>query len=152
MRKEIPASSGGFTLVELMIVCAAITIVAVISIPNVIEARKSSNESTAIAALRTIASAQAMFREGDKDGDGLDYADNLADLGTYGLVDPPLASGTRNGYDFSIAAADGWTWSANADPAVRSKTGDRSFFIDETGVIRFNTSAPAGPADPEIGL
>ena len=44
----------------LMIVIAIIAIIAAIAIPNLIEARKGSNEAAAIGALRTLTTAQAM--------------------------------------------------------------------------------------------
>jgi prepilin-type N-terminal cleavage/methylation domain-containing protein len=51
----------GFTLIELMIVVAIIAIIATIAIPNLMESRKSANESNAIAALKHYATAQHTF-------------------------------------------------------------------------------------------
>ncbi len=146
----------GFTLIELMIVIAIIAIIAAIAIPNLIEARKGSNEAAAIGALRTLTTAQALFREGDKEKDGtLDYATVLSDLSatTNGsLVDGVLGSGTKQGYAFLISAATPqFTWSATAAPAVPGKSGDRYFFVDESGVIRFSTSTTATSTSPAIG-
>ena len=77
----------GFTLIELMIVIAIIAIIAAIAIPNLIQARKHGNETAAIGALKTLATSQSIFREGDKEGDGtLDYG-NLTELSTTQLVD-----------------------------------------------------------------
>ena len=44
----------GFTLVEIMIVVAIISLLAAIAIPNLLRARHNANEAAAIAALRTI--------------------------------------------------------------------------------------------------
>ena len=74
----------GFTLIELMIVIAIIAIIAAIAIPNLIEARKNGNETAAIGALKTLGSAQALFRESDKENDGnLDYG-TLSELASLG--------------------------------------------------------------------
>ena len=139
----------GFTLIELMIVIAIIAIIAAIAIPNLIEARKGSNEAAAIGALRTLTTAQALFREGDKDGNGkFDYASSLGQLSAAGLIDPALASGTKQGYHFVIVpsanSSSGDFFTFTAAPRSPGKSGDRSFFVDETGVIRATNPCPPG--------
>ncbi len=145
--------NGGFTLIELMIVIAIIAIIAAIAIPNLIEARKGANEAAAIGGLRSISTAQNLYREQDKDGNStLEYAPSLTALATHGsLIDGVLASGTKQGYIFSIVAAGSFTWSARADPQQPTKSGDRYFFIDDTGVIRFTRTGPADQNSPPIG-
>src|SRR5712692_329160 len=142
----------GFTLIELMIVIAIIAIIAAIAIPNLIEARKGSNEAAAIGAMRTLVTAQSLFREGDKDKNGvLDYASSVGELGTYNLIDNTLGSGTKQGYLFSVIGAPQFQWSATAAPAVTGKTGDRQFFVDESGVIRFTIVAAATSSSTPVG-
>ena len=91
----------GFTLIELMIVIAIIAIIAAIAIPNLIEARKSGNETAAIGSHKTISAAQALFRESDKEGDGENDYGSLTELSSNGqLIDSLLGSGTKQGYEF----------------------------------------------------
>src|SRR5262245_54736547 len=143
---------GGFTLIELMIVIAIIAIIAAIAIPNLIEARKGSNEAAAIGALRTISTAQSLFREGDKDHNGLlDYATSLGALASADLIDSVLGTGAKQGYTFSVVGADTLVWSAVSNPGALHKSGDRFFFVDESGVIRFSTTSQASSSSSPIG-
>src|SRR5947207_3756455 len=58
-----PRRTGAFTLVELMIVITIVSVIAAIALPNLVESRKRSNESSAVKTLQAIAVAQALFRE-----------------------------------------------------------------------------------------
>lgn len=147
-----PKTKRAFTLIELMIVIAIIAIIAAIAIPNLLAARKNGNEAAAIGALKAIANAQTLFREGDKDTDNtLQYASalaNLTDTGSTGaedLVDEVLASGTKQGYTFALAAPaapqDQFVWTCQADATVQGTTGDRHFGGNMGGLIFFDASA-----------
>jgi hypothetical protein len=116
------------------------------------EGRLESNEAAAIGALRTLTTAQSLFREGDEDKNGvLDYASSLKILGKVGVIDRVLASGKKQGYVFKILEASQFTWSATAEPATPGASGKRSFFVDESGVIRFSTSGAASSLSSPIG-
>jgi prepilin-type N-terminal cleavage/methylation domain-containing protein len=51
-----------FTLIELMIVVAIIAIIAAIAIPNLLESKKSANETNTGAAMKTFISAQNTYK------------------------------------------------------------------------------------------
>ncbi|HBP22495.1 MAG TPA: hypothetical protein DEA08_32540 [Planctomycetes bacterium] len=114
---------------------------------NMKEARRNGNEAAAIGALRAISSAQALFREGDKDNDGtLQYAGDLAALGKTNLIDSVLASGKKNGYRFKVVRAKGDTgqfcWMATASPIEPGVTGERHFATNHSGVTWYRTDKP----------
>ena len=157
---------AGFTLIELMIVVSIIAIIAAIAIPSLLRARISANEASAISSLRTLSSAQISFQAGcyqDADSDGVGYYGTLAQLqnpdgaaGVPGYIDETLASGVKQGYNFTMNVVAGGggnppTFSCNADPQS-AQSGRRTFFIDESGVLRFESNgAAATAASPPVG-
>src|SRR5215203_3899725 len=52
----------GFSLIELLIVVVIIGIIAAIAIPNLLAARRSANEGSAVSSLRTLHGAQATYQ------------------------------------------------------------------------------------------
>ncbi|MGE0712868.1 MAG: hypothetical protein AB7N76_14110 [Planctomycetota bacterium] len=119
---------GMFLLVAVLVAIAA---------PSLFESRRC--RFSPIGGLRVIASAQALFREGDRDGDGrLDYG-TLQQLAAARLVDEELGSGLKGDYEFQAApGGDGrGSWWAIARPRDTS-SGERSFFTNQSGVIWFS--------------
>jgi prepilin-type N-terminal cleavage/methylation domain-containing protein len=138
--------SRGFTLIELMIVIAIIAIIAAIAIPNLLESRKSANESSAINYMRTWVTAQEMYRE--KHGY---YADADNQLVQEGFIGADRGDGI--GYHFSIdnEAGSRWEWWGRGNPVRPGVTGDRYFYIHTDGIIRFATNGSATRNHPPIG-
>jgi prepilin-type N-terminal cleavage/methylation domain-containing protein len=130
------SQSDGFSFIELMIVIAIVASISAVAGPTLIEKRKGANEEAAIGALRTITTAQSLFREGDKDGNGVvDYAPTLHALATAGLIPPSLATGRDHGYSYNITATeDRMHWSGTAVPAAIDRSGDHVFATDDTEV------------------
>ena|ERR1041385_1047921 len=135
----------GFTLIELMIVVAIIAIIAAIAIPSLLNARKSGNEASAISSLRTLTTVNEQYRTRFQA-----YAPALADLVAQGYIDNVLGAGAKSGYNFVYARPDVNTWTCNGDPQNPGTTGDRHFFVDQSGVIRFDPAAAAGAASAPI--
>jgi len=137
-------SQNGFTLIELMIVLAILAIVAAIAIPSLLNARKSGNEASAISSLRTLSAVNEEYRT--RFGS---YSDSLANLSATGHIDEVLASGTKSGYTFTYAGAAA-TWMTSAGPQGAGLTGDRAFFVDQSGMIRCELSGTATSASSPL--
>lgn len=140
----------GFTLVEIMIVVAIISLLAAIAIPNLLRARHNANEAAAIAALRTISTACESFRSAQTP---TAYPANLAALIATApvYIDAALAGATavasaRQGYFFTYVQVNVNQFTCLASPAVSGTTGTRIFFVDESGVIRL-TNASGAPIE-----
>jgi TonB family protein len=78
-----------------------------------------------------------------------------ADKNAAGLIDQELAAGGKTGYSFiytpGIAVGGSVpTYRVQADPVAPGTTGQDHFFMDQTGVIRVNASAPASELDAPV--
>lgn len=169
----------GFSLIELLIVVAIILIIAAIAIPNLIRAKISANESATVANMRTMNTAQTTYFTTYKAG----YAATLATLGpppgggqasvaNADLLDPVMASGTKNGYSLGTgapgcavngtvflatgqfnnpnqdASGNNIDYNINAGPVTCGRSGQRTFWTDESAVIRGYGNGPCnGPTD-----
>ena len=150
----------GFSLIELLIVVAIILIIAAITIPNLLRARISANEASAVSSVHAVNTAEITFTTLFP---GSGYAASLTALGPGGtcnspanacIIDAVLASGIKSGYTFtyvqdtSSVPSPGYT--INADPITRGITGQRSFYSDQTNITHYNQTAAAGLGDPTL--
>ena len=142
----------GFSLIELLIVVAIILIIAAIAIPNLLRARISANESSAVASLRTLNTAQISY---DSAFPTVGFATTLGALSGTSCappgsanacyIDETLASGTKSGYSFQLTGTAGTpneTYNLIASPLTPNQTGVRYFCSLADAVIRVSTTAP----------
>jgi prepilin-type N-terminal cleavage/methylation domain-containing protein len=146
---------SGFSLVELLIVIAIILIIAAIAVPKLNRARMQAQEMAAIRHVVAIHQAQTQYYS--QFGK---FAQNLAELGPASggspgpaaadLLPQDLTLGEKGGYKFTVQLTS-TGYSVNANPVAFNNTGTRTFFSDQTLVIRQNFSAePATVNSPEM--
>ncbi len=146
LKGEGMATAGlimGYISLFLLPVFAGVVFVAV---PNLFRTKIVTNESTAVATLKTIHVAAASYQlEHDS------YPPSLQELNSSSLValDGQLAStGVQSGYQFSYKPMQkGYV--IHADP-IFIHTGQQHFFMDETGVIRSQKDRVASAASQPI--
>jgi len=135
---------AAFTLIELMVVVAVLAIIAALAIPTLLGARKPANEASAISALRSLSTVNEQYRLRFQS-----YASDLPDLAATGYIDDKLGAGVKTGFVFNYTTGP-FSWTCTAGPEILGTTGDRYFFINESGVIRFNNSGPATATDAPL--
>ncbi len=154
----------GFSLIELLIVVAIILIIAAIAIPNLLRARISANEASAVGSLRTMNTAcvsyastypavqfpTALLSLQPSPGVAPSFtASDLLDPVLSGQ-NPAAVNPQKSGYTFTYtggAASTGGgvvTYGVTAIPITANTTGIRSFLSDQSGVIRDCGTTPPG--------
>lgn len=156
---------SGFTLVEMMVALAILFVIVAVALPGFVKTQMVANESAVLQAMRAVTMALRDYQANTRAG----YPFTLNLLVT---AQPPYldgrfsaiaARGPWRGYGWSYsripAAMNVATQAGNvsytlpgsftlrADPVQRGTTGQRSFYVDQTGVIRVNMGGLAGPTD-----
>ncbi len=154
----------GFSLIELLIVVAIILIIAAIAIPNLLRSRMAANEASAVGSVRTINTAEVTYSTAYPD---VGFTTTLANLSgptatctgaganstSACLIDNVLGSGTKSGYTFALSNGSGtpnYTYSDKATPVTIGQSGQRGFYSDQSGVIRWDPTGNATSASKAL--
>ena len=110
------------------------------AIPHLMRSKLAANEASAITTVRSVLNAETLYVTTLGSG----RYGSMATLVSGMLVDTVVGSSTKDGYVFSISlgAAD-TSFSIDARPTGYLNSGIRSFFADETAVIRYTTANSA---------
>lgn len=134
----------GYTLVEALIVLMVVGILAALAIPNLVRSRINTNEKATVGHLHVlIAACQSYYKSQAPET----MPPNLSALAATNpaYIDSALATGQRNGYTHNYIVTNPLGgqfhgFNITAVPIVPNITGERTFFADETGVIRLGNA------------
>lgn len=154
-------SVAGFTLLELLIVCAIFGILAALGVPYLVSAKAASNEASAIGSLRAVNNAQSNFAATCASGG---YAVSLPLLVSENYLSPDMGFNPKSGYNFLLQAGAGATagpidctgtltmtaYYASGQPVAIPQSGRRGFATNVAGTIWQDTTGvpPAEPFTP----
>lgn len=129
---------NGFTLVEIMVVVSIVALLAAISIPNLLNARRTANESAAKATLQVISTAIETYSV-TTNGQYAPADGTTSDSYLTGATPPYISKSycgktNEGGYDYACTMnLDGYTITAQASRCGTSGTED--YTITTGGVL-----------------
>jgi prepilin-type N-terminal cleavage/methylation domain-containing protein len=167
MDTQVARHDAGFTLIELLIVIGVIGIVCAITIPALLRAKITGNETAVLGSMRAVNSAQAAYAGAAANGN---YANSFTVLvracpgSSHGFISPDLAGDPAVKTGYSVQLGPGSLGAGEADcngaatsrgyyltavPLTIGRTGHRAFGSTSPGVIYFD---PNGVVPPEAEM
>ncbi len=131
----------GFTLVEIMIVVAVVIVLVTLAIPNILSSRRVANEGAAVANLRTINNACQLYNINKE------TFPELLEIMVPDYLDSEISGGRKQGYQYIYTLVDQDHFTINANPTSTGLLKGKFYFMDDSGVVRWNQSGPAGAGD-----
>jgi type IV pilus assembly protein PilA len=146
----------GFTLIELLIVMAIILVIAAVAVPQLGKQLMAAHENAAVQTIRHLHEDEAQYYAQFQT-----YATSMAQLGppasgaagpaAADLIPKELASGRSGGYVFTLTGTPSG-YAISAVPESFGRDGNKTFYSDQTMVIRQNsTQEPANANSPALG-
>ena len=130
----------GFSLLELLIVVAIILIIATVAIPSLLRSRQSANESSAVANMRNLNTAQVSYSSTNGN-----YG-TMTNLITDGLLDDRYSNANFNGYHFVITlSGNSRNYTAYAT-GLSPNTSRYDFYSGPDFIIRYTSAASRAPS------
>jgi type IV pilus assembly protein PilA len=162
--KRPPCEDAGWAARHTIAVIVIVVVLFILASMPPYVPRERGNEASAVGSMRTINTAEITYADTYKSG----YSPSLAALApppgsaqpsasAAGLIDDVLARGVKNGYRLTYTPGqpdkDGHigTYTVTARPLEFGKSGRRSYFTDQSGVIRVTEeNRPATVKDPPL--
>lgn len=134
----------GFSLIEVLIVVTVLGVLMALAVPGLRRAKQNAQMGSAVQSMRIFTTAQALYYK------KYNIYGTLTDLGNEQIIDPVLASGNKQEYDFLITVGGtGKTYTGTGTPQQDIPHMD-FFFVDESGVVRFKKGSAADVTSPPI--
>lgn len=120
-----------------------------------LRSRPDANEGALWGAMRVISTAQASYQAaGLTMAHGIGQYTDLATLANPGqggapFIDDVLGSGVKHGYSFAVTVTIGNPPAYTCTATPIGKAGVRSFFVDQTGVIRYTWDGTVATAESD---
>jgi len=148
---QLLKSNRGFSLLELLIVVAIILIIATIAIPSLLRSRQAAQESSAVAQVRTVNTAEVTYFSSNQGNYG-----DVPSLITQGFLDSRF-TGPVSGYNF-VVTASGTDYTVTATP-TSTNAGRYGYYSLPDAVIRYQTATgtncnpcfPTGQSGAPVG-
>lgn len=132
-----------FTLIELMIVVAIIAVIATIAVPQLLDARRNSNEKACIGTMRSFMTDQETYK---------------TDNNVYGTIALLAAGGKANlsvpkaGFTFTdlIAAPTADSYAVKGVPTTPGSSGKKVYACSSGGALRTDTAVTTAFATSNV--
>jgi type II secretory pathway pseudopilin PulG len=148
-------SRRGFTILDLIVVTAAVTTYTAVNVPGLFDARKRANEASTITTMRNVVGAQTDYYNNSSPHTYATLERLYTGQGAGGVS---LLSDLRRGhegYTYTMTLSDPKgsryrSFTALACPTLQGITGESSYYVTESGVIYQSSSCSAAGGTPAL--